>query len=307
MWYSHAASVLRSGQVARDVGSASNLVGIPVEEEMYRPTMLSGRWLKPEDGNVVVISKELATDNNIDVGDIITLDLDVLGSDEWQVVGIFQVVFRKVGEPDPLYAPLSAVYRSTKKFQYGTDLLIRTTSTDPLSAIAVKEELQDLYEDRRMRVSVFGTSTTEEEKEYALFQFSTVTQMLLMLATLVAIVGGLGLMGSLSISVVERTREIGVMRAIGARSNTIINMFLLEGLAQGVVSWILSVPIAFVIAQPISRQLGQVMLKMDLDFYYNWMAALTWLGAVIVLAILASLWPARTATKISVRQSLSYA
>jgi putative ABC transport system permease protein len=158
-----------------------------------------------------------------------------------------------------------------------------------------------------MRVSVFGTSTTEEEKEYALFQFSTVTQMLLMLATLVAIVGGLGLMGSLSISVVERTREIGVMRAIGARSSTIINMFLLEGLAQGVVSWILSVPIAFVIAQPISRQLGQVMLKMDLDFYYNWIAALIWLGAVIVLAILASLWPARTATKISVRQSLSYA
>ena len=158
-----------------------------------------------------------------------------------------------------------------------------------------------------MRVSVFGTSTTEEEKEYALFQFSTVTQMLLMLATLVAIVGGLGLMGSLSISVVERTREIGVMRAIGARSSTIINMFLLEGLAQGVVSWILSVPIAFMIAQPISRQLGQVMLKMDLDFYYNWMAALIWLGAVIVLAILASLWPARTATKISVRQSLSYA
>ena len=131
--------------------------------------------------------------------------------------------------------------------------------------------------------------------------------MLLMLATLVAIVGGLGLMGSLSISVVERTREIGVMRAIGARSSTIINMFLLEGLVQGIVSWILSVPIAFVIAQPISRQLGQVMLRMDLDFYYNWMAALTWLGAVIVLAILASLWPARTATKISVRQSLSYA
>ena len=45
----------------------------------------------------------------------------------------------------------------------------------------------------------------------------------------------------------------------------------------------------------------------NLDFYYNWMAALIWLGAVIVLAILASLWPARTATKISVRQSLSYA
>tara|TARA_B100000676_G_C18029985_1_gene818064 strand:- start:77 stop:1831 length:1755 start_codon:yes stop_codon:yes gene_type:complete len=307
MWYSHAASVLREGQVARDVGSASNLVGIPVNEKMYKPTMLAGRWLNEQDGNAVVISKELSTDNNISIGDTITLDLDILGRDKWQVVGIFQVVFRKVGDPDPLYAPLSAVYRSTKKFQYGTDLLVSTTSSNPEQVFKIKETLQDLYEDRRMRVSVFGTNTTQEDKDYAIFQFSTVTQMLLILATIVAIVGGLGLMGSLSISVVERTREIGVMRAIGARSNIIINMFVLEGLTQGIFSWLLSVPIAYIISQPISRQLGQVMLKMDLDFYFNWSASLIWLGIVILLAILASLWPAQTATKISVRESLSYA
>mgnify|MGYP001427812927 FL=1 len=307
MWYSHAASVLREGQVARDVGSASNLVGIPVNEKMYKPTMLAGRWLNEQDGNAVVISKELSTDNNISIGDTITLDLDILGRDKWQVVGIFQVVFRKVGDPDPLYAPLSAVYRSTKKFQYGTDLLVSTTSSNPEQVFKIKETLQDLYEDRRMRVSVFGTNTTQEDKDYAIFQFSTVTQMLLILATIVAIVGGLGLMGSLSISVVERTREIGVMRAIGARSNIIINMFILEGLVQGIFSWLLSVPIAYIISQPISRQLGQVMLKMDLDFYFNWSASLIWLGIVIILAVLASLWPAQTATKISVRESLSYA
>ena len=307
MWYSHSAAVLRAGQRTRDAGSASQLVGVPVENAMHRPIILSGRWLQPEDGNAVVISKELAEDNRIAVGDVVTLDLDTLGSDEWKVVGVYQFVFRKVGEPDPLYAPLSAVYRSTKKHQYGTQLLVRTASSDPASVQRVKEELQSLYEDRRMKLSVFGTATTEEDKQFAISQFSVVTSMLLLLALVMAMVGGLGLMGSLSISVVERTREIGVMRAIGARSRTIIGMFVLEGLAQGIGSWALAVPLAFFIARPISRQLGQVMMKMDLDYYYDFSAVIIWLGAVALLAVLASVWPARRATRISVRQSLAYA
>jgi len=167
--------------------------------------------------------------------------------------------------------------------------------------------LQSLYEDRRMKLSVFGTATTEEDKQFAISQFSVVTSMLLLLALVMAMVGGLGLMGSLSISVVERTREIGVMRAIGARSRTIIGMFVLEGLAQGIGSWALAVPLAFFIARTISRQLGQVMMKMDLDYYYDFSAVIIWLGAVALLAVLASVWPARRATRISVRQSLAYA
>jgi putative ABC transport system permease protein len=307
MWYSHSAAVLRAGQRTRDAGSASQLVGVPVENAMYRPIILSGRWLQPGDGNTVVISKELAEDNHIAVGEIITLDLDTLGSDEWKVAGVYQFVFRKVGEPDPLYAPLSAVYRSTKKHQSGTQLLVRTASSDPDSVQRIKEDLQSLYEARRMKLSVFGTATTEEDKQFAVSQFRVVTSMLLLLALVVAVVGGLGLMGSLSISVVERTREIGVMRAIGARSSTIIGMFVIEGVAQGVGSWLFAVPFAFFIAQPISRQMGQVMLNMDLDYYYNVSAAAIWFGAVGLLAILASIWPARRATRISVRQSLAYA
>ena len=119
---------------------------------------------------------------------------------------------------------------------------MRTTSTNPDSVQRIKEELESLYEARRMKLSVWGTATTEEDKQFAIGQFSVVTSMLLTLALVVAVVGALGLMGSLSISVVERTREIGVMRAIGARSRTIIGMFVLEGLAQPRVLFIDLVP-----------------------------------------------------------------
>jgi putative ABC transport system permease protein len=123
---------------------------------------------------------------------------------------------------------------------------------------------------------------------------------------IVALVGGIGLMGSLSISVVERTREIGVMRAIGAVSGKLLSMLVMEGLLQGLLSWALSVPISFVLSRPMANVLGRTMFDANLDFRYSFGAILVWLGIVLVVSTLASIVPARNATVISVRESLAY-
>jgi putative ABC transport system permease protein len=130
---------------------------------------------------------------------------------------------------------------------------------------------------------------------------------LLALAVIVALVGGIGLMGALSISVVERTKEIGVLRAVGARSGTIIAMFVMEGVLQGLFSWMMAVPISFLIGQFMAKTLGQVMFSANLDYRYNYSAVLIWLVVVAVISTLASILPARNATRISVRASLAYA
>ena len=80
---------------------------------------------------------------------------------------------------------------------------------------------------------------------------------------------GIGLMGSLSISIVERTHEIGVMRAIGARSRTIMGMFMLEAVLQGIFSWLIAVPISIVAAASLSQILGQAMFDANLDYQYD--------------------------------------
>jgi putative ABC transport system permease protein len=130
--------------------------------------------------------------------------------------------------------------------------------------------------------------------------------MLLSLAMLVAFVGGIGLMGSLAISVVERTREIGVLRSIGARSPAIILLFVMEGILQGLLSFIISVPVAFMLAQPLARQLGRTMLEIDLDFSFSYSAVGIWLVTILFISVFASVIPARTATRVSVRESLAY-
>jgi putative ABC transport system permease protein len=107
--------------------------------------------------------------------------------------------------------------------------------------------------------------------------------------------------------VIERTKEIGVLRAIGARSRTILGIFVMEGVLQGMVSWLIAVPLSLLVSQPAASAMGHIMFSATLDYQYNWLAVFVWLGIVMVIAILASIFPARGATRISVRDSLAYA
>jgi putative ABC transport system permease protein len=183
-------------------------------------------------------------------------------------------------------------------------MFVRTRFHDADYTNTITERLKDMYKAQNMKVSL--STTVPETKETTENTFSITTTMLLALAVIVAAVGGIGLMGSLSISVVERVREIGVMRAVGARSGTIMGMFVMEGILQGLISWAIAVPLSFIIGQPLSNGLGQVLFQANLDYQYNWEAVLSWLVIIVVISTLASILPARNATQISVRDSLAY-
>jgi putative ABC transport system permease protein len=151
-----------------------------------------------------------------------------------------------------------------------------------------------------------STNTIQSARDSADSQYSVLIAMLLVLALIVAIVGGIGLAGSLAISVVERTREIGVLRAIGARSRTISGMFLVEALLQGLLSWAVAVPLAFALGRPLANALGRVMFSADLAYRFDIQAVGIWLAAILAISALASVLPARKAAQVSVRQSLAY-
>jgi putative ABC transport system permease protein len=201
---------------------------------------------------------------------------------------------------------LEAVAAATKQYNEGTRLLVRTSSSDPAAIEATFTQLKNLYEEREMDIGVYESSTTAKDREEALNEFSVTTTMLLALAVIVALVGGIGLMGSLSISVVERTREIGVMRAIGARSRTIMGMFMMEGVLQGLLSWLIAALLSFILFRPLANALGHAMFGANLDYHYNFNAVLIWLIIILIISTLASIVPARSATRISVRESLAY-
>jgi putative ABC transport system permease protein len=107
-------------------------------------------------------------------------------------------------------------------------------------------------------------------------------------------------------NVVERRREIGVMRAIGASSIAIVGMFVVEGVLVGGLSWLLAAPLSYPAARVFGDLIGQAVFAMPLNFVYAGDGLLLWLGIVSALSALASLWPALRATKMSVREALAY-
>jgi putative ABC transport system permease protein len=305
VWYSHPASLLRQGQRSQEAGLGSSVEALPTGSDFFKPFMAAGRWLQPGDGRVIVMNRETADRNDIQLGDTVTLDMYELGKSDWQVVGLYQVIFAGGFNMDTIYAPQDSVFEAVKKYNTGSSLYIRMRSRNPADAKAAVLALKNLFEGHSMKVA--ATQTNKEVLDANMLMFSIMLGMLLALAIIVAAVGGIALMGALSISVVERTKEIGVLRAVGARSGTIIGMFMMEGLLQGVFSWIVAVPLSMLVSQPLAKVLGQVMFNVNLFYEYNYSAVLSWLVAVVVISTLASIVPARRATLISVRNSLAYA
>jgi putative ABC transport system permease protein len=303
--YGQQANLFLEGQQVKDAGLSTDIRGIRAGSDIYEPLIVAGRWLSAQDaGHVLVIPRDTSEKYNIHVGNMITLNLGVYGREDWQVIGVYEPVFVGGFSSSNLYAPMETLYQISKKYNRASQIMVSTTAHDEASITAITKSLKDTFERHSLKVE--ASTTQLEARATNQWQFGLVTSMLLALSIIVAIVGGIALMGALSIGVIERTKEIGVLRAIGARSRTILGIFVMEGLLQGLTSWLIAIPLSILISPIAASQLGHLMFGATLDYQYNWTAVFIWLGIVVGISILASIFPARGATQISVRDSLAY-
>jgi putative ABC transport system permease protein len=136
-------------------------------------------------------------------------------------------------------------------------------------------------------------------------QFNFLVILLGIMAIVIGAVGSIALSGALALSVMERRREIGVMRAIGASSWTIFRLFIGEGLILGWLSWLVALPVIVPAGKLMVQALGQA-FNLDIIYKYQPTGAILWFVIITILSVLASWLPARGATRISVRESLAY-
>jgi putative ABC transport system permease protein len=166
------------------------------------------------------------------------------------------------------------------------------------------KKLKEHFDSRGLRVS--STETIASIRENVEYQFNIIVVFLTIMAILIAIVGGLGLMGTMSINVIERTREIGVMRAVGASDGSVLKVFMVEGLFIGVLSWFVGAILALPIGKLLSDAVGIAFTESPLNYTFSIKGTLLWLVVVLILAALASFLPARSASRLTVREVLAY-
>ena len=129
---------------------------------------------------------------------------------------------------------------------------------------------------------------------------------LLLMAGLLAFVGGLGLAGTMSLNVMERNREIGVLRAVGASNASVRKVVLFEGLFVGLMSWALATALAFPFGHALANAVSGAILQTRVEVVYSTFGMGLWLALVLVIAVLATLAAAQRASKLTVREVLAY-
>jgi putative ABC transport system permease protein len=259
--------------------------------------------LKPDDTDAVVLNQKLAEDLGVGVGDWITLDHGLKGTSDWQVVGLlFDPVIN-----NSAHVPREPMIRAIGEVGRASTLWVQTNRSDAEGEKEVAQELRAYFDAHKIKVnaqSIFFDDTASEIIQGILFRFGIIISLLAAMAVIIAIVGSIGLSGVLSLSVLERRREIGVMRAIGASSGKISRLFIGEGLILGILSWLIALPLSIPAGYAMTQAMG-VALQTEIVYRYTPVGAFYWLGIIVVLSIVASWFPARGATRISVRESLA--
>ena len=235
------------------------------------------------------------------IGDKVWLGLE--GNDhksEWTVVG---TVFDLSNAQRTVYLPLATYQREVGLVGRSSSMWVSTLPDDSATQLQVERALRDEFNARGLRVG--GTQTQTQIRTDNESKFAIITTMLLGMSILIAAVGVIGLAGTLSINVLERRREIGVMRTIGASSFTIAGLYLSKGLLLGLIALALAIPLSISVGQAFSTVIGKV-ISFDIIYQFSWSGALTWLIIIVALSVLGSLLPAIRATRVSVRESLAY-
>lgn len=126
------------------------------------------------------------------------------------------------------------------------------------------------------------------------------------LSTMILIVGGLGIMSTMSMNIIERKREIGILRAIGVTRRNLFKSLTYEGLTVGIISWVFSA----ILSIPISYYLGNKFYDMffgsNILFTVSWVGLLAWFFVNVSVSIVSMLLPAKRTTNQAVNELIAY-
>ncbi len=305
-WLVLPASARPATQRDKDVTDARvTIFGQPLGTKLYQPELQAGRWLQAGDTTAVVVTQQLSEDRGWQIDDVITLESNDGRELAVQIVGILF---------DPATSAALFVPRTTLQGAWGgygqvNSVWAQTELTDAESQTAVAIALEQALQQRSITVtprSPFGETTIAAIVEQTGAGFAIIINLLAVMAIVIALVGGVGLSGIISLSVLERRREIGVMRAIGASSWQVIRLFVGEGMLLGLLSWLIAWPLSIPAAYGLTTKALSLALNQQLAYRFTPMGAIAWLVIICLLAIIASALPARKAARVSVQESLLY-
>ncbi|HKE55126.1 MAG TPA: ABC transporter permease [Pyrinomonadaceae bacterium] len=275
--------------------------------DIYNIVLREGRFISESDdqqrANVLVIGINAADALFPGRNDIAGTQVR-MGGYNFEIIGVLEK--RKAGffgeneEDNAVYLPFRTAQKLAPARGY-LMLVIRGRSGQVTDALAQAEEIL-----RRRRSVKFGEPNNFDIKTADKFieQFDNITAMVGLIAIAISslglLVGGIGVMNIMLVSVTERTKEIGVRKAIGARRRDIVRQFLFEAMMLTFLGGVLGVLLAVGVSQLI------IYLVPGLPASIPSWAVITGLSVSVGVGLIFGVWPARKASRLDPIECLRY-
>jgi putative ABC transport system permease protein len=307
-WTVTAASVSRPGQLPTsrtypDQGHGRlQVTAIPADTTMLtRPKLREGRWLNPGDTGAVVLNQVTLANTYLNIGAGDTVELTLEGEPTtWRVVGIAE----ERGATSGAYVTADGLAKALGQPLWSNLLRIATSSHDEHARAAAAGTVDQLLTEAGVDVQSAASAGRQEASTGG--HLEPILVILLATALPMGVIGCIGLASTMGANVLERTREFGVMHAIGARPKTVRRIVVAEGVFIALASCLLAVIPALGLTAAIGALLGNTFMDAPLPFRISILAAAIWAVLVVLGAMLATDAAATRASRLTVREALAY-
>ncbi len=299
------------------VGSSFTLYGVPPTTQIADFAQREGQWifgttaegrrLTAGDSSSVPFYINYETEKLAGrpaVGEALSLRVNGFHDLETRLVGISSRPFEANA-----YLPYDAFEQATGQTGRAGRLVVYMTSgssaaADAAAQDAVAAALVARYEAAGM--TVLRTETAAGFREGYHAQFNMLVVLLMSLAGLTAVVGGLGLANTMALNVLERSREIGILRSMGAGRGLLRRLVLAEGLAVALAGGLLGILLSLPLTIILDRVMGGTLMGSPLSFAFAPWAAAGWLALALLIGLVACWVPAESAARMTMRAALAY-
>jgi putative ABC transport system permease protein len=278
----------------------TDIYGVPVDTTIYKKQVIEGRWFEEGENNTVAVTSNLAHNRNIRVGDTIEVEFNNK-RENLLVVGLLDDNSKFLGSTavGKIFMPLSVAQRLKNKPLVADFFAVVTSGHDPDAVNATFSTIEKRYRD------LSPSSLPAYSDRDSALQITNILRLLLYAMTaIIAIIGAIGVINTLTLNILERRREIGVLRSLGGSNERLVQIFLTEGLFLGLLGFVVGLILGYPLAQLLCGFIGQAAFPVDFVFQLQ-MVISTFIFALL-LTTAASLGPALGAARIKIGQTLRY-